>query len=229
MTQLTEPTLWLQIGIAALWVGFVVLVAFGLRYWKLVDAEVIRKVVHIGAGNVILFAWWLGIPAAVGIGASILFSAITLLSYRFPLLPGIDSVGRKSLGTFFYAISIGVLIACFWQNAPHIAVLGVLIMTWGDGLAALIGQHWGQHRYKLGGMQKSWEGSLAMLLVSWIISSLILLSVYGSSWQVWAVALVVAGVAASLEAFSNLGIDNLTVPLGSAGVAFWLSQMLLAV
>lgn len=227
LTQLTEPTLWLQIGIAALWVGFVALLAFGLRYWKIVDSEVIRKVVHIGAGNVILFAWWLGIPAAVGIGASILFSAITLLSYRFPLLPGIDSVGRKSLGTFFYAVSIGVLVACFWQNNPHFAVLGILIMTWGDGLAALIGQRWGRHPYKLGGMQKSWEGSLVMLLVSWIVSNLILLGVYGMEWQIWLVALAVAVAATGLEAFSKLGIDNLSVPLGSAGVAFWLSQVLL--
>jgi phytol kinase len=227
LTQLTEPTLWLQIGIAALWVGFVVLLAFGLRYWKIVDSEVIRKVVHIGAGNVILFAWWLKIPATVGIGASVLFSAITLLSYRFPLLPGIDSVGRKSLGTFFYAVSIGVLVACFWQTNPHFAVLGILIMTWGDGLAALIGQRWGKHAYKLGGMQKSWEGSLVMLLASWLVSSLILLSVYGTGWQSWLIALSVAVVATSLEAFSKLGIDNLTVPLGSAGVAFWLSQVLL--
>lgn len=225
LTQLTEPTLWLQIGIAALWVGIVVLLAFGLQYWKIVDSEVIRKVVHIGAGNVILFAWWLQIPAAVGIGSSVLFSAITLLSYRFPVLPGINSVGRKSLGTFFYAVSIGVLIACFWRNDPHFAVMGILIMTWGDGLAALIGQRWGRHQYKLWDMQKSWEGSIVMLLVSWIVSSLILLSVYGSHWQVWLTAWGVAIVAASLEAFSKLGIDNLTVPLGSATIAFLLVQM----
>lgn len=225
LTQLAEPTLWLQIGIAALWVGFVVLLAFSLQYWKIVNSEITRKVVHIGAGNVILFAWWLKIPAVVGIGSSILFSAITLLSYRFPILPGIDSVGRKSLGTFFYAVSIGVLIAYFWRHHPQFAVIGILIMTWGDGLAALIGQRWGHHPYKLWGVQKSWEGSIAMLLVSWAVSSLILLSIYGLSWQTWVIALGVAITAAGLEAFSKLGIDNLTVPLGSAGVAFVLSQM----
>ncbi len=224
LAQLTEPTLWLQIGLAAAWVGFVVLLAFSLQAWKVVEPEVIRKVVHIGTGNVILFAWWLKLPAAVGIGASVLFSLVTLLSYRLPLLPGINSVGRKSLGTFFYAVSIGVLIACFWQTAPQFAVLGVLVMTWGDGFAALIGQRWGRHPYSLGGIQKSWEGSLTMLIVSSLVSSLVLLAVYGNLWQIWLVAILVAVAAALLEAFSKLGIDNLTVPLGSAGLAFWLMQ-----
>lgn len=226
LTELSEPTLGVQIGAVSLWLVFVVLVALGLQRWT-GEAEIIRKVVHIGTGNIILIAWWLKIPAFVGISASVLFSAITLLSYRFPLIPGIDSVGRKSLGTFFYAVSIGVLIAVFWQQAAYAAVIGILVMTWGDGLAALIGQRWGRHPYKLWGMQKSWEGSLMMLLVSAVVSSLTLLSVYGVSWQIGLISLGIAVTATGLEAFSKLGIDNLTVPIGSASVAFWLSQWLL--
>lgn len=222
----TEPGLGLQIGVAALWLGLVVLLSLVLHYGKAVKPEVTRKVVHIGTGNVILLAWWLKMPAFLGIGASIFFGAVTLLSYRFPLLPGIDSVGRKSLGTFFYAISIGVLIAFFWQVAPQFAVMGVLIMTWGDGLAALIGQAWGRHPYKIWGMQKSWEGTFTMFGASYIVSSLILLGVYGNLWPIWGIALAVAIGATSLEAFSKLGIDNLTVPLGSASLGFWLSQLL---
>ncbi len=223
---LSESALGTQIGIAACWVGVVGLLAFALRRWYAADLEITRKVVHIGAGNVILLAWWLKIPAAIGIGFSILFSLIALLSYRLPLLPGINSVGRKSLGTFFYAVSIGVLIACFWKTAPEFAVLGVLIMTWGDGLAALVGQRWGQHPYKLWGMQKSWEGSLAMLVVSWIVSGLVLLGIYGPILQLLPITLALAVVATGLEAFSKLGIDNLTVPLGSAALAFLLTQTL---
>lgn len=224
LTEFNGLTLF-QVGVVSLWLGLVTLLALGLHRWYGVEPEIMRKVVHIGTGNVILLAWWLDIPAILGIGASIVFSVVTLLSYRFPLLPGIDSVGRKSLGTFFYAVSIGVLMVCFWQLGPQFAVMGVLIMTWGDGLAALIGQRWGQHRYKLWGIQKSWEGSSVMLLVSGVVSSLILVSVYGAHWQVWLSALAVAVVATCLEAFSKLGIDNLTVPLGSASVAFWLSQL----
>lgn len=207
----------------------ILLLAEGLHRYKSTDSEIARKVMHIGAGNVILLAWWLQIPTWVVIGASIVASTIALLSYRFPILPGINGVGRRSLGTFFYAISIGVLVAWFWPlHQPQYAVLGILVMTWGDGLAALIGQRFGQHPYKVWGMKKSWEGSLTMGLVSYTISSLILLSVQGNIWQTWVVSLVVALAATGLEAFSKLGIDNLTVPLGSAAIAFAFNQIFLS-
>jgi phytol kinase len=191
------------------------------------DHEIVRKIVHVGTGNVILLAWWLDIPAVFGIIASAIASAVTLVSYRLPILPGINSVGRKSLGTFFYALSIGILVAFFWYiNQPQYAALGILIMAWGDGFAAIIGRRFGKHKYKLFGGQKSWEGSGAMTLISYIISSVILFSVEGNIWQVWVISLVVAVVATVLETLSFLGMDNLTVPLGSAALAFWLNQIL---
>ncbi|MBC7972898.1 MAG: phosphatidate cytidylyltransferase [Verrucomicrobia bacterium] len=224
----TLPPLWLQIGLTGAWIVSLGLLAEWLHRYTPVEPEVVRKVVHIGAGNVILLAWWLQVPSWLGIGASVLFSAIAFLSYRLPLLPSINGIGRKSLGTFFYAVSIGILIAWFWSiQQPQYAALGVLVMTWGDGLAALIGQRFGKHPYKLWDTQKSWEGSLTMAIVSGLVSLLILLAVEGNLWQTWAIALVVAIVAAGLEAFSKFGIDNLTVPLGSATVAFILCQLLL--
>jgi phytol kinase len=40
------------------------------------------------------------------------------------------------------------------------------------------------------------------------------------------VSLIVAVIATILEAFSFLGIDNLTVPIGSATCAYLLNQLL---
>ncbi|MBD2727741.1 phosphatidate cytidylyltransferase [Nostoc sp. FACHB-892] len=222
------PVFWLQIASAAIWVLLILLIAWVVN--RFADKpEIVRKIVHIGTGNVILIAWWLNIPASVGITASILASAITLLSYRLPILPGINSVGRQSLGTFFYSVSFGILVAWFWYlQKPQYAALGILIMTWGDGLAALIGQRFGKHKYKVFGTEKSWEGSLTMMLVSYVVSSLILVGTQGNSWQTWAVSLLVAVIATGLEAVSFLGIDNLTVPLGSAALAFFLSQLVLS-
>jgi phytol kinase len=221
------PDVWQQIAIVGTWLGVILLIAVVAKRYTSADSEITRKIVHIGTGNIILFAWWLDIPASIGIGASIVASIVTLLSYKFPLLPGINSVGRQSLGTFFYAVSIGVLVAWFWSiEQPQYAALGILVMTWGDGLAALIGQRFGKHRYKIWGIQKSWEGSLAMAAVSYVVSSLIFLGVQGNIWQTWLISLAVALVATSLEAFSKFGIDNLTVPLGSAVIAFALTQLL---
>ena len=221
------PDLWLDIALVGVWLGAIILLAESLYLWKAADPEKVRKVVHIGTGHVILFAWWLEIPAWIGIAASIVASAIALLSYKLPILPGINSVGRKSLGTFFYAASIGILVAWFWPlQLPQYAAIGILVMTWGDVLAALVGQQYGKHPYKIWGMQKSWEGSLTMTLVSYLVSSLILLWVQGNIWQTWVVSAAVALVATALEAFSQWGIDNLTVPLGSAAVCFFLMQLL---
>ncbi|MBD1828028.1 SEC59/DGK1/VTE5 family protein [Microcoleus vaginatus GB1-A2] len=219
------PTVWLQISLVGVWLGLILLVAEGLNRFTSVDAEVSRKVVHIGTGNVILLAWWLEIPGWVGISAGVLAGAIALISYQVPILPSLNTIKRKSLGTFFYAVSISVLVAWFWPlQHQEYAALGILVMTWGDGLAAVIGQKYGQHIYRVWGTQKSWEGSATMYLVSLAVSSLILLAVQGAVWQTWAVSAVVALVAATLESVSKLGIDNLTVPIGSAAIAFFLNQ-----
>ena len=219
-----------RIGSVVVWVGLVGLFAWFLQQRAAASPEVVRKIVHIGVGNVILLAWWLTIPAWIGIAASVLFSAITLLSYKFPILPGLDSVGRKSLGTFFYAVSIGILIAWFWPlQCPQYAVIGIMIMTWGDGLAALIGQNFGRHPYQVWGVLKSWEGSLAMAVVSYLACSLTLLATQGGLWQTWIVSLVVAIGAMALESLSKYGIDNLIAPIGSAALAFGLNEWLLAI
>ncbi|MBD2436575.1 diacylglycerol/polyprenol kinase family protein [Nostoc sp. FACHB-110] len=221
----STPSLWLQITIVAVWVLLILLVSW-VASLATDDAEIVRKIVHIGTGNVILLAWWLDIPMSVGITASILASAITLLSYRLPILPGINSVGRQSLGTFFYAVSFGILVAWFWYiQQPQYAAIGIMVMTWGDGLAALVGQRFGKHKYQVFGANKSWEGSLTMALAGYVVCFFILLGVQGNIWQIWVVSLVVAIVATALEAVSFLGIDNLTVPLGSAALAFFLMQL----
>ena len=223
----TISPLSLQIAPAAVWVGLIIFIAWVVYRFTDSEAEIIRKIVHIGMGNVILIAWWLDIPAYVGITASVFASLITLLSYKFPILPGINSVGRQSLGTFFYAVSIGVLVGIFWYlHQPQYAVLGIMIMAWGDGLAALIGKRFGKHKYIVFGAQKSWEGSLTVTLSSYFICAILLFIVQGNIWQTWIISLIVALIATILEAFSFLGIDNLTVPIGSATCAYLLTQIL---
>ncbi len=220
-------TVWPATLAVAIYLGVIVITAEALRRLYQVDGELTRKVVHIGTGNVILFAWWGQIPAWVGITCSITASVITLVSYRYPILPGVNSVGRKSLGTFFYAVSIGLLVGYFWPlGQPEYAAIGILTMSYGDGLAALIGQRWGKHRYQSWGSSKSWEGSLTMLVISGSVSVGILGLGLGLSWLVGAIALATALVATALETWSWLGIDNLTVPLGAAFIAYWLSSWL---
>ncbi|MEM1368796.1 MAG: diacylglycerol/polyprenol kinase family protein [Cyanobacteria bacterium P01_H01_bin.15] len=211
------------------YLGLLVGLAEALNRLRSQEPETTRKLVHIGTGNVILLAWGLQIPAWVGILAGILAAGLALVSYVVPLLPSINSVGRKSLGTFFYAVSMGILVGTFWSlHAPEFAAIGILVMAWGDGLAALVGQRFGRHQYHIFGAQKSWEGSATMALASFGVIALILSLTHGLTLGSFVISGLVAMMAAGLEAISVWGgIDNLSVPVGSAFVCFYLSQWLL--
>jgi phytol kinase len=213
-----------QVSLVGIWLGSIILLAESLNRLARIPAEISRKIVHIGTGNVILLAWWLHIPMWIGVSASVVAGAIALLSYKYHLLPSVDGVGRHSLGTFFYAVTMGILIAWFWSiQQPAYAVIGILVMTWGDGLAAVIGERWGKHRYEVWGMKKSWEGTTTMFIVSFFICSLILLIIQGNIWQTWLIALLVGVICTTMETISKFGIDNLTVPFSAATVSFYLN------
>ena len=217
----------IKVAIAALWLALVGLAAVGVDRVVPQGSELVRKVVHIGTGNIVLLAWWMKIPGWIGVSAGVFFAIVTLASYRFQLLPRIDNVGRRSFGTFFYAVSIAVLVGWFWGiNRPEFGVLGILVMTWGDGLAGLVGKRFGRHRYQFLGMEKSWEGSLTMAVVATFVTALVLNNVVGSTLQLTTIAFTVGILSALLEAFSNLGIDNLTVPVLSATIAFTLVSII---
>ena len=211
---------WGAVALIALYLAGLLILAEMLNRFTVHSGEITRKIVHIGSGHVVLFAWWLNIPRWVGIAAAITAGLIALLSYFLPILPSLESVGRRSFGTFFYAVSIGVLMGYFFPNHPEFATLGILTMAWGDGLAALIGKRWGKHPYQILGNRKSWEGSLTMLGGSFTVGMLILGSVYGLSLTLIFGMVGVAILATLLEVFAWEGIDNLTVPLGSAFGAF---------
>lgn len=219
--------LWQRIGIVPLYVGTIVLLAELCHRQGWLPSEQTRKIVHIGTGNVIAIAWWLQLPAWVGIASSVIAAITTLASYRWPILPGVNSVGRQSWGTFFYALSMGLLIAIFWPlRHPEYAVIGILVMAWGDGLAAIVGQRYGRHPYQILGNSKSWEGSIALAGISYLVVTTILLVSQGNLPITWLVGMPVAVVAIGLESISQWGIDNLTLPIGSAGLAFWLNTVL---
>ncbi|AHB88917.1 phytol kinase [Thermosynechococcus sp. NK55a] len=203
------------------WLGLVLLIAELIHAWFPNAKEWSRKVVHIGAGQVILIAYALGVPTSWGIVAAAIAGIVTLLSYRVPIFPSISGVGRQSWGTFFYAVSIGTLMALFWKTLPELAVLGILVMAWGDGLAALVGMNWGRHPLPV--TSKSWEGTLTMFWVSTLVAALSLIPIAALA-SLWIAPLVGVG-ATLLELIAWRGIDNLTVPIGSALLAYGLLSL----
>jgi len=226
MLEINQPTLWFQISVVAAWLGLVLLIAEILRR-QIGESELVRKVVHIGVGNILFFAWGLQLPLWLCLMAGISFSIITYISYHVPILPMLNSVGRKTLGVVYYSVSITCLIAFFWTiQLPQYAVVGVVVMAWGDGVAALVGQRWGKHTYTFMANKKSFEGSLAMLAASYIVTCLVLIMAAGEfSLSTFLIPLPVAIAATLLEAISPGGTDNLTVPFASAGLCYGLQLL----
>lgn len=225
LAQVFSPALRMPIGIVFAYLGTLLGAAEVLSRKEHLTPEITRKIVHIGSGNVLLLAWWFDIPKEIGIAAAFIAGLIALISYFLPILPSVNSVGRQSLGTFFYAVSIGILIAWFWSiQQPYFAVLGILVMAWGDGLAAVIGSQLGKHPYLILGNKKSIEGTATMLIASFLVCLFILLNTPLLPWQVLSISLIVASLSTALESFAQFGIDNLAVPVGSAAIAYALYQ-----
>jgi phytol kinase len=221
--------LWQRILVVPIYVGVIVMAAEACHHRNWCSPEETRKIVHIGTGNVISIAWWLELPVWVGIASALVAAIVTLLSYWLPILPGINSVGRKSFGTFFYAVSMGLLIAIFWpMEKPEYAVIGILVMAWGDGLAALVGQRYGRHPYEIWGSKKSWEGSIALGVVGYIVVTVVLLIAQGNVAASWLVGIPVGVAGVGMEWIGKWGMDNVMVPVGVAGVAYWLNGILLS-
>jgi phytol kinase len=211
----------IQITAVAVWLGLVFLASEILHRFKQ-DPELVRKVVHIGTGHVLLIAWWLQIPTWLCVSAGVTFTAIALASHHTNILPMLNDVGRKTYGVFYYALSITILVGLLWDHHPQYAVIGVMVMSWGDGMAALIGKRFGKHTFIYMGNKRSLEGSLAMFVTSLIVMLGIFASGHSLSARDVGVAIPVAAIAAMLEAFSPGGTDNLSVPLASASLSYFL-------
>lgn len=226
------------LGISYAYVIALLLIGEALQRIAGVKPDLTRKFVHIGAGM-----WIFGILALfdtwqVGIIPFASFIFINFLLHRYRVLRTLDS-SNSSLGTVYFAISVTLLFAVFWrplfQDQVPIAVAGVMAMTWGDAMAALIGKYYGHHKYQCGQSIKSWEGSAVMFVVSAAVVFLVLkllpgsfLSPYSLPWEMWQIVLAsfVSGIAATfVEGVSPYGTDNLTVPLVVAGVVGIISRV----
>jgi dolichol kinase len=104
-----------------------------------------------------------------------------------------------------------------------VAAAAVMAMTWGDGLASIVGQRAGRHGYTAFGHGRSWEGTITMGVASFVAIAATLLLLPNSSLSPLSaplsvgaallMALVGALVATAAEGLSPAGTDNLTVPL----------------
>ena len=203
--------------VSIIFVFFIIGLSSLLTKFNVLSNEGSRKFIHVGVSN-----WW--IIAMIFFNSNIyaamvpaLFVIINYISYKKQVFKAMERDGSKNdLGTVYFALSLLILALITFKNSEfsYIGALGILIMGYGDGFAAIVGIKYGKHKFKVLGNSKSLEGSLAMFIFSFTVS-LFILYIFNPI-NIVLFSLILALISTILEAFSPYGLDNLTVPLGTS-------------
>lgn len=221
-----SPALKDGIGIAVSYafVFGVIGIATLLMRRKVLAPPATRKVIHIGVAH-----WWiiamalLDDPWVASIGP-LSFIAINALAIRFRLLPAMDrSAGARNWGTVYFPVSLLILVNLCWRGVMPAWIGGaaVLVLGWGDGLAALIGEKSRGRGIRVWGGRKSMAGTAAMFAASFavvLIFTLIFNDRVAAFLPAMGVSAAVAAAATVVELVTPGGIDNITIPLAAAGL-----------
>jgi uncharacterized protein (TIGR00297 family) len=159
-----------------LYVGTIVLIGEAARRFGLARF-LTRKVIHVGVGLWIWGTLALFDSPVLAAVPPLLATIGNALIHRFRLLKAVEAP-PENLGTIWFPISFAALILLLGDR-PYAVAAGIMAMTFGDALAALIGERFGRRRYQIGRATKSLEGSLVMLVVSFVAIALTLWAFVG--------------------------------------------------
>ena len=203
----------IKFALILLYLFSIFLISIVFRQFNEDNKEIVRKIIHIGIGPLIPIAQFLKIDQNSALIFTGIISLMVLINYTYKLLPTIEDVDRKSYGTIFYCLSLFILIWLFWNKDPYALIAGFFIMTFGDGLAGLIGKTFNSKSWTIFKQKKSFFGTLTMFLASFVVVCSIGYIQYNSFNLNY---FVIAFLATTLEQISILGIDNFIVPISSA-------------
>jgi len=195
----------------SLFLIFIVLVLSEILWnAKILRGELGRKFVHITVGSFVAF-WPFFMSFHYIELISIAFLIVVLAVRRLKIFQAIHTVNRESWGDILFAIGIGLTALATSSN--WIFTIAILHLSLADGLAAVVGSHFGKNsEYKILGHKKSIVGTLTFCLVSLII---LLIALNQGSTQALSLPLLIwlPVAAAALENVAVLGFDNIFVPL----------------
>ncbi len=202
------------------WIFAILLASYLTKKYLPSKKEFTRKIVHIGIGPIILFAWWFELPKLIAstTAAVILFGLI--INYRLRLFAAIEDIQRKSFGTIAYGLSITTLLILFWPDNAAAVSFGVLSMALGDGFAGLIGQEVRSPNWLILEQKKSVAGTISMGVIVSLISISLLSLIDVPIIPIKIIMLAILSIV--LEQISPWGIDNLTVPIGLTFAWLWI-------
>ncbi len=182
------------------------------------NAEVQRKLIHVGTGLYALLLPWL-FPDRWPVYMLIAVTLIVMLILRLPRFSNslgatLHGVERKSYGDFLLALSVGL---CFLLagEVTLFYVLPIAVLTLADAAAALAGTAYGTKHFVVEDGEKSVEGSVVFFVVTLLIAiTCFLLMSDLPPINMLVLCLMVAAFGTLVEAQSWRGFDNLFLPLG---------------
>lgn len=192
-----------------------------------------RKFLHIMVGNILFILPLFETRWVITLLAAGPFIPLTFLMSPYSPLKFKDKISSSGhgLGLVYYAISWTVLAFLFFDK-PWIIAVGIAAMSYGDGMAALIGTRYGNTKYHIFGETKSIEGSVTMY-ISLIFIMWISLHYYNFIYPNvnllpinYIVLSIVPLVATIFEAITPKGLDNLTACFSATLVYYFLMRVL---
>lgn len=215
---------WLGLLICIGYVFTIILLAELLRRWRGYSPNFTRKVIHIGVGMMSWALHWLFDSPWFFVAACAAFVVINYLDYRIGFFAAMASKDKQNLGTVYFPIAAAIVALIFWDQPP-LMVAALMPLTWGDGLAPVIGRAYGKRSYRVHTSIRTLEGSLGFFVAGFIFTWLALWANAGTPVITPQAALLPAFVITLLttivEAVSIWGLDNLTITAVAIAILYW--------
>lgn len=207
-------TNWLGVLICVVYIFSAIGLAEGLRRTQGYSSDFTRKVIHISVGMLTWAVPFLFDSPWYYIAPCLAFAVLNFLDWRFGFVSAMSSSSQANLGTVYFPITTAIVTYIFWSQPP-LLVAAMMPLTWGDGMAPIIGRAYGKRKYTILGHTRSIEGSLAFFAFGFFFTWLALWLMPGMPELTPLTALAPAGITLILatltEAISPYGLDNLTV------------------
>ena len=194
---------------------FIAIIIIVAKLFEKKSREASRKFIHIMLSN-----WWIiamiffdnVIWACI---APLSFVIINYISCKKDLISFMEREGKDKdgFGTVYYALALLIIAIITFGiiNRPEIGLCPILILGYGDGLAAIIGRNVKSMPYKIGKSKKTIAGSATIFFISFLLVAIFLASIQTPMWVLKSILLAIS--VSVLEAIGTKGTDNLIVPV----------------
>ncbi len=143
------------------------------------------------------------------------FLVVNIINYKIPIFSSIKRHEKKQFGEIFYSLTLIILVlVSYYYNDLQIGLVGVLVMGYADGFAAIIGTKFPYGKYSIYNNTKTLAGSATFFIIAFFVLTIITAS------QNYIALIAAALILTIIEAISRFGFDNILVPLVASGCYF---------